>query len=109
MTLYRALQAIARGDTRIPIGTVHSFDWLDADTLTLLLERDVLARVSAPPLAVIPAWRERAKRLEKLGIRTPEDVLDASPALIRRALRLSVAGSNELRADALALLSASGD
>lgn len=79
MPLYRVLQALSVKDKRVPTGTVTMLH-LKASSYPILEAQGAIARVSTPPLAILPGWERRAAVLEKNGITTVEDLLEALDA-----------------------------
>jgi len=64
-------------DMDLPINAQHK-----------LLNADVIAQVSGPPLSIVDGWEARARRLEKLDIVSAEQFLTADVEQIARALHV---------------------
>jgi len=47
-------------------GSMSSLDWLDEHGLEVLTERGVISRVQSPPLAVLPGWQTRARKIKEV-------------------------------------------
>lgn len=79
MPLYRIVQnlELGRDGTTIPAGTIDRLPTISARGIEVLTRRGVIALVQTPPLAVLPGWKTRAKRLEPAGIVTVDQFLDA--------------------------------
>lgn len=87
MAIYRIRNNLAIGERVIERGTLERLD-LSADKIARLEEVGAISRIAAPPLAVLPGWEARSNRLEKLGIITVEDLLDAEAGDVAKKLRL---------------------
>lgn len=72
MILYRALDNLLYQGKRIPQGALHSLDKLDARCISILIEKGRISMYRAPPLAVLPGFKYRAKRLEKFDMDTAD-------------------------------------
>jgi len=77
MALYRVLKPLSRNEKRIEIGQITALAWLKPEQTAVLVERRAVSRLATPPLVELPGWARRAKRLDKLGIVTAEDFLEA--------------------------------
>jgi len=86
MALYRTLRSLNHGGRRIERDQVLMLDWSQA-TLDKLLEVGVIAQVSPPPLAELPAWKARAGKLVAHGILDAGQFLEADDALLAKYLR----------------------
>lgn len=75
MTLYRARVAISLGERVLTAGSLVMPGVLSARATDRLIRRGVLAQVQTPPLAVLPGWQHRSKRLLALGIVDAEQAL----------------------------------
>lgn len=64
---------------------------LPPDVETILVSRGAISLVSAPPIAVLDGWKDRAPRLEELGIITVVDLLGADVPELSKGLGLSQA------------------
>jgi hypothetical protein len=60
---------------------------LKGKTIQKFLATGTLVRVSTPPLTELPDWEKRAGLLEKAGIITIQDLIEASPAQLVRATK----------------------
>ena len=86
MKLYRLLKTLEQGEGEIPVGTLTALSWMKDKHIAILLERRVIAEVKTPPLAALPRWKTRAKRLHRLGIILVADLLEASDEMLIDAL-----------------------
>lgn len=95
MTLYRNQVPVAIGSEIIPTGTLGRWTKLAPKGLARLVARHTLVEVAPPPLAVLPGWEHRSRRLAEIGVKDAEQVLVANvdelaqhmgvgPALVRR-------------------------
>lgn len=87
--LYRLLDNLSYKDGRfLAAGTLQRLDDISPRVIGILLERGAIAIPATPPLATLPGWDSRAKRLERgCEIVTIMDLLDANPETIATALR----------------------
>jgi len=87
--LYRLLDNLSYKDGRfLAVGTLQRLDDLSDRVIGILLERGAIAIPATPPLATLPGWDTRAKRLERsCEIVTIMELLDADPARIAATLR----------------------
>ena len=76
MPYYRAHSTLAAGSRTIQRGSIFPATMLRPDVITALEGRHI-SRINAPPLAELPGWTRRAKRLADAGIISVEDFLDA--------------------------------
>lgn len=77
MPLYRARVALALGTRTLARGTLIREGTLSERGKEALLRRGALLAVGVPPLAVLPGWGHRARRLATLGIADAEQALEA--------------------------------
>ena len=85
--LYRALKILDRGKGKlIPQDSFTSLAWLTEKQIALLLERRIVSRIAAPPLAVLPRWKERAGRVNRLGIFSVIEFLEANDEMLTETL-----------------------
>ena len=89
--LYRVVQDLMRKDgSVVKTNELTRLQWLPERARNMLLKRDAVALVSAPPLEIIPGWATAAKRLAEHGIYDIVDFLDADDEALSRTLRLDV-------------------
>lgn len=92
--LYRT-RANLSGKREVPAGSILRESDLSAKALAALLARGVLQPVSPPPLAALPGWQHRGKRLAEMGVEDASQVVEGdademarhcgvSPVLVRR-------------------------
>lgn len=77
--LYRVLESLRRlkSGERIPAGTISSLKGVSATSIKLLLAKKRIAKVKAPPLSILPGWKERAPGYAEQGIEDVSDLADA--------------------------------
>lgn len=87
--IYRLLDNLSYRDGRfLEKGTLQRLDDLSPGKIAILLERGAIAIPASPPLAALPGWETRAKRLEgRCEIVTIIQLLDANPQSVATALR----------------------
>ena len=76
--LYRVLKPLSRNEKRIEAGQITALEWLRPEQAAVLVERRAVSRLATPPLAQLPGWQRRSKRLAGMGIITAEDFLEAA-------------------------------
>ena len=89
MALYRTVQRIALGEETIQAGQLLSGRRLSERSAQALLRRGAISRVAAPPLAVLPGWKLRGKRMESLGIVDAGQMLEADADEVARHMGVS--------------------
>jgi hypothetical protein len=72
-------------------GTIASLDHLPAANIEKLIRAECIVPLTAPPLEIFDGWQARAKRLERQGIATALQLLEADPAALARRLRVKAA------------------
>ncbi len=77
MALYRVVYRLSVGNGYIEEGEIVPETLFSADTLEKLLNKHAVSRVSTPPLAELPGWETRARKLQAAGIRDVEQFLEA--------------------------------
>lgn len=87
MAVYRCIQSVS-GRGVLKIGQISRFDWLDAETITLLINRQVIARIAPPVIAKLPTWSERAPILATAGVLDGEQLIEADAQALATALGL---------------------
>lgn len=104
--MYRILQQLAvKGGRMIERGSIDALKELPAENIAILIERRIIAPVSAPPLSAINEdWRRIATKLEKYGIMSLDQFIEADVASLRRWLRTNTAAVEQLKAAARQLL-----
>ncbi|MFA5053890.1 MAG: hypothetical protein WC565_07515 [Parcubacteria group bacterium] len=87
--LYRLLDNLSYKDGRfLAAGTLQRLDDISDRVIGILLENGAIAIPATPPLATLPGWETRARRLERsCEIVTIMELLDADPARIAATLR----------------------
>ena len=103
--LYRAVKQLQAGDGKyIQPGEVTELGWLSMTHVDMLLVRGAVVLVSAPPLAAVPGWARRARKLEVGGIITLSDVASADTATVAELGKVSLGVAEDWKAAARALL-----
>ena len=88
MALYRVLKPLSRNEKRIEAGQITALNWLTEEQTAVLVERRAVSRLATPPLVELPGWQRRGKRLDKLGIVTAEDFLEAVDREVASEMRV---------------------
>lgn len=87
MILYRAHKILDRGKGKtIPQNSTTSLAWLSKKQVALLLERRIVSEVAVPPLAALPRWKERAGRINRLGMFSVIEFLEADNGMLAETL-----------------------
>jgi hypothetical protein len=85
--LYRTHKVLSRGKGKtIPENTTTSLAWLTEKQIALLLERQIVSEVAAPPLVVLPKWEKWARRINRLGIFSVIEFLEANDEMLAETL-----------------------
>lgn len=88
--MYRVLRALGVGDQRIDRGTLSDLKEMSGSVINSLIDLGLIAKVAAPPLAVLPNWQSRAKKLEAIGIENADQFLEADDHVLAGALKVSI-------------------
>lgn len=75
--LLRALENLSIGNTKIKRGTIFKAARLRPEIQDILIVRQKVAPVSAPPIAAMSDFKEVAETLARCGIETVADVVEA--------------------------------
>jgi len=100
MAIYRVHRKLNRGSGKpfILPGIYPALDKvLQPDMLETLIERGYVSVASTPPLAELPIMERHVSVLERMGITTIEQFVDADPKTLYRRLRLKKKDVIELR------------
>ena len=63
---------------------------LSATTIQALLSKGILARVTTPPLSELSeCWEKRAEKLRAANVRTIDDLIQAKPVAVARAIQMT--------------------
>ena len=88
--MYRLINALLLGNnSTLPAGIIADLEGeykIKPKVIDVLIERGAIARVSTPPLEVLPGWAYRARRLSSKGIETVEDLLRSDTATLAEVL-----------------------
>lgn len=86
--LYRLRTNLAMKDgTVYPSGTIQSLSLSGKDEAKLI-SVGALTILQTPPLSALPNWEKRAERLEKHGIVTITDLLQADQAELAKQMKV---------------------
>ncbi len=110
--MYRALQNLDFKGQIVKRGSLLRRNRFKPSTAAKLLRVGAIAEVRPPPLAVLPGWETRARRLEKLGIITVIDLLeggDEQETAIKRAFRIRPETLERWKAEAEGWLTAKSE
>ena len=91
--LYRVVETILRGSgDRLYAGSISDLEGVKPKVIRLLLKKNRIAEVKAPPLAIIPKFAERAELLAPLGIINVVDLIEADHREIADQLGIDLKG-----------------
>jgi len=91
MTLYRVLSSLCLpNDTSIPKGAVSPLKEVTASGKKVLLTKGVLAEVRAPPLKVLPGWKQLAEVFLEVGIKDAAQLVCADLDGLSKKLNVPV-------------------
>ncbi len=100
MPLYRVIYPVAVGERIIKPGTLSRLPEIRPTALEALVKKGTISIATLPPLAVLPGWRLRAKRVaEALGIVDAGVFLDRNPEEVSAAVGVSVVTVKKWQAD----------
>jgi len=71
-------------------GSLNTLGWVSKQGIEILTKMSAIAEVAPPPLSALDGWKQRALRLEKLGIITAVDLLTTSASELAAKLRTRV-------------------
>ena len=98
--MYRALKSLHRAEGKIiEVGKPTMLEWLTEAQIAKLIERGCVAKLHPPPLAELPGWKTRAKKLESQGITDAAQLLMCDDAKLAKALRVQLAMAKKLKQD----------
>jgi hypothetical protein len=101
MALYRALRNLSSG---VRVGALTALPGVSAADIAKLEQVGAVARVSAPPLKVFPAWRLRATVLAEHNIHDAEQLIEADRDVLASACAVTVEEFSQWQAEAADLL-----
>lgn len=105
MPLYRTLWPLAvTNKPTIPEGIVSRLEGISQSGLRALLERGAIQEIAAPPLAALPNWQARGRKLQTLDVFTLADVYEIDAKQAARTLKLGVAVVERWQREAAELL-----
>lgn len=85
MEVYRALRNLSNG---INEGAVFEASRLQPQSIVILEEHGIIAKVSAPPLSELPGWKIRGAKFAKLGITTVEQFMEVDIEQTAKSLKV---------------------
>lgn len=88
MTLYRALRNLDKAGRTIKAGSVFLGSEIGEPALSKLEQLGKIAPASTPPLAILPGWEARGRKLARKGIVTVEDFLSVPSAELAESLKV---------------------
>jgi len=71
-------------------GTISSLPGISQKGITMLLDKQLITEVMAPPLEVLPGWEERAENLKDLGIVTATQLIESDLIELSSRLKYTV-------------------
>ena len=109
MTIFRVLSRIHAGKRGIiPAGHLTELGWLTAEQTARLVELEVVAEASLPPLTLLAGWKTRGATLAKSGIVTVSDYLKTSNAVIAEKMHIRPTTAQKWRCHLQAWLASIG-
>ena len=105
MPLYRTLERLSGGGPSgkakiIKMDEVTALEGVPAKAIAALLKLGRIVEVKAPPLRVLPGWKEKAKVLEPLGIEDVSQLVTADLDEVAEELDVPVEGLRRAAQDA---------
>ena len=97
MPIYRVFRKLSFGPGKIVKPGVYPSLGIQDDVLKTLIKRGTISVASTPPLAELPGWKTRAKRLKTIDIVTIEQFIEANNTTLWRKLRLKLADVVQLK------------
>ena len=85
--LYRAIQHLDSTNPPIRRGDIFPGARLKPAAIPILIEREAISAVSAPPLSILPGWKRRAEKLEAKGIIGLDDFIEGDSAELAKIFR----------------------
>jgi hypothetical protein len=103
--LYRALQHLDGTNPQIRRGEIFPGSRLKSAAIPILVEREAISEVSAPPLTILPGWTRRAEKLAAKGIITLDQFIETDSSEIAKVFKAATADTIDTwKREALALL-----
>jgi len=85
--LYRALQHLDGTNPPIRRGDIFPGARLKPAAIPILVDREAISAVSAPPLAILPGWTRRAEKIAAKGIITLDQFIETDSAEIAKVFK----------------------
>lgn len=86
--MYRTLKTLDTGGERIYPGSLVWLDWLGEDDINTLRTIGAICDVHPPPLSILPGWKRRSKRFEKLGLLDVVSFMESDTGEVAGALNV---------------------
>ena len=104
--IYRALRDLGIGKKVIHGGEIFSSSRLQPAALAMLEEQNKIAKANLPPIIAIPRLKSRKAALEKIGVITAGDFLEADISALAIALKSTEAEAKQYQAELTAQFTA---
>jgi len=106
--MYRVLGRLDVGKGRVLYpGSFSRLEWLNETGLARLERKGSISRVQPPPLAVLPGWGARSRKIEEvLGVKDAEQFLEADNQKIAEAMEENAETVKEWKSDIMSWLTA---
>lgn len=108
MAMYRILGRLDVGKGRVLYpGSFSRLEWLEEKGLARLERKGSISRVQPPPLAVLPGWAARSRKIEEvLGVKDAEQFLEADDQKIAEAMEITEDTVVDWKSDIMSWLTA---
>ena len=104
--IYRALRTIDTGKRIIEQGSVFPANWIKERARVILEQQEKIAPALLPPVfALPPPWKQYAAKLKKIEITDAGEWMEADPAIVAKALNISVYKAEEMRSSLFTMFS----
>ena len=88
MSLYRVMR---NGSKCLKRGDIITGDRFTEAEIDVLVKVGAISEVSPPPISEIQGWKKRSEKLEKIGVMTVGQFLEADIAELAKAVRVTQA------------------
>ena len=110
MPLYRTLERlVGESDVVYKMDIVSSLRGISPKAIAVLLKKRRIVEVQAPPLRVLPGWKERAAVLKPLGIEDVSQLVSADLDKVAKELDTPVENLRKAAQAAQSWLSIEGE
>lgn len=103
--IYRALRDLGIGKKVVYSGQVFPSAWLQPAALEALEAQNKIAKANLPPIVALPRWKSKRAALEKIGVVTAGDFLEADISVLSKALKSTEAEVKQAKAELTAQFS----